>query len=777
MSSPDAARPSPQRSTSWLANRDHQLALFELVAGLFLLGEVLALVLFHDSLSRLAAFGLWTQWLCSIVALRAAGFFTLFGPVLFFEVIRAARRPRYIIIRTLYALALMTLLGWVAFVWYIEGTGYRGQVEAKHMAAFAETFFFVFAVVQGLVVVILTPAYTGGAIADEKDRRTLDFLLATTLKKREIVFGKLASRIANLTMIVLTGLPILGFLQFLGGVDPNLVVATFIATFATMLSLAGVSIFFSVHLRKSRDAIALTYATYATYLCLSTFSSLALLAGGIRGTWAGFPSNVLGWESPVTLADLINWFGSGNIIACVVQLSMATGGRMGVPAHELLPELLRGYVVFHLLFGVLCPLYATARLRVIALREKQGSGPKLGLLREAARPRIGYFPMIWKEVFAESGLRLNWIGRIIVFGICLASFLPAFFVFEFFFERIPPEQWVNAPFEIAGRWLEGEVNVLEALTTGWHNNANWNNRWQDPYWNLSQGMMVWARVVGSAVACLLLLAVSVRAAGSVTGERERQTLDELLTTPLSAHSIFFAKWLGAILSVRWGMLWLGCIWLAAIITGGMSIFAVPIVLLCWLIYASTAAGIGMCFSSWCRKTLTSTVWTLATLLIVGGLHWLLAAVIIYIPLAILRVGHNTTEWVAKIEFGQTPPLVLGMFTFYRGDFEWGYSGWHREQVEFILCAVIGLIVWSVASLILYLWGYSLFAALANRLPSLRPAAMPIRSKPLTIHTTTRTAQTPNRNGDGILSVLPVEEPVLRVAPVEEPEAKSPAEGS
>jgi len=47
------------------------------------------------------------------------------------------------------------------------------------------------------------------AIAEEKERKTLDFLLASDLRSREIVLGKLASRLAYLTLVLLTGLPLL----------------------------------------------------------------------------------------------------------------------------------------------------------------------------------------------------------------------------------------------------------------------------------------------------------------------------------------------------------------------------------------------------------------------------------------------------------------------------------------------------------------------------------------------------------------------------------------
>ena len=54
----------------------------------------------------------------------------------------------------------------------------------------------------------------------------------------------------------------------------------------------------------------------------------------------------------------------------------------------------------------------------------------------------------------------------------------------------------------------------------------------------------------------MLLAVAVRASGSISGERDKQTMDGLLTTPLDGHTILLAKWVGAILSVRWGWVWL-----------------------------------------------------------------------------------------------------------------------------------------------------------------------------------------------------------------------------
>src|SRR5438105_13980589 len=98
-----------------------------------------------------------------------------------------------------------------------------------------------------MLVALVAPGYTAGAIAEEKDRRTLEAVLATDLRNREIVLSKLVVRLANLTLMLLTGLPIWALLQFLGGIDPDLVLAGFLATGVTMASLASLSILNSVY--------------------------------------------------------------------------------------------------------------------------------------------------------------------------------------------------------------------------------------------------------------------------------------------------------------------------------------------------------------------------------------------------------------------------------------------------------------------------------------------------------------------------------------------------
>src|SRR5262249_48876517 len=131
---------------------------------------------------------------------------------------------------------------------------------------FAERFFNFFMMAQFFLVFWLTPVYTATSIAEEKDRKTLEYLLATDVTNREIVLSKLVARLANLALIVLTGVPILGFLQLLGGVDPELVYAGFAATGITMLSLGSFSVLASVYAGKPRDAVLIAFVGIGAYI-------------------------------------------------------------------------------------------------------------------------------------------------------------------------------------------------------------------------------------------------------------------------------------------------------------------------------------------------------------------------------------------------------------------------------------------------------------------------------------------------------------------------------
>src|SRR5207249_2130740 len=120
---------------------------------------------------------------------------------------------------------------------------------------------------------------------------------------------------------------------------------------------------------------------------------------------------------------------------------------------------------------------------------------------------------------------------------------------------------------------------------------------------------IWVRTCTVVVGCLSLLAVAVRGSTAYSSDRDRQTLDSLLTTPLDSTTILVGKWLGAVFSVRLAWVWLALIWGVGLATGGLHWLALPLLLLAWGVFAGFEATIGLWFSLLCKTSLRATVAT------------------------------------------------------------------------------------------------------------------------------------------------------------------------
>src|SRR5262245_5910574 len=114
----------------------------------------------------------------------------LLGPVFWYDLIRVARRQRLALCRALDALALLAALYLLYVRWFPTASLLGGATtQGPNMAEFATFFFGAFAAVQFAAVILLTPALTANALAEEREHNTLVFLFTTHLTSREIVLG------------------------------------------------------------------------------------------------------------------------------------------------------------------------------------------------------------------------------------------------------------------------------------------------------------------------------------------------------------------------------------------------------------------------------------------------------------------------------------------------------------------------------------------------------------------------------------------------------------
>jgi ABC-type transport system involved in multi-copper enzyme maturation permease subunit len=181
----------------------------------------------------------------------------LFGPIFIKEVVEIARRSRYYISRVLYALVLLIVL---ALVWE-ELSRYRRYraLTVNEMARIAQDMFVAASIVQYVAVFLFVPMFVCGAIAGEREERTLDLLFATHLSDREIVLGKLGSRVAALASLILCGLPVLSLFLLFGGIDPESLWRVLATTLLAILFTGAHAIYFSVTTTSTLEALVRTY--------------------------------------------------------------------------------------------------------------------------------------------------------------------------------------------------------------------------------------------------------------------------------------------------------------------------------------------------------------------------------------------------------------------------------------------------------------------------------------------------------------------------------------
>ena len=111
--------------------------------------------------------------------------------------------------------------------------------------------------------------------------------------------------------------------------------------------------------------------------------------------------------------------------------------------------------------------------------------------------------------------------------------------------------------------------------------------------SLARNTLFLLRYAGTIVVGLLCLRVGLHAARSIGGERDRQTLDSLLTTQLTPAEIIRDKWWGSLLTGRWMFAWLVVNWCLGMLLFALHPIALPVLIVETIVYAAFAVSLGM----------------------------------------------------------------------------------------------------------------------------------------------------------------------------------------
>jgi ABC-type transport system involved in multi-copper enzyme maturation permease subunit len=593
------------------------------------------------------------------------------GPLFWYELVRLTRRGAQPRLRGLYAVLLLVGM----LVTYLSVfSGYdpvvllfdlHPKLPIKQSAVFGRGFAAAYLYSQLVAVVLITPIYGGGAVTEEKDRRSLDYLQSSLLSNREIVLGKFAARMVFVAGVVIAGLPILALTRFFGGVDEFILFGGFVVTLMTLFSLGSFSLLLGVYKDSLREVLYWSYG-------------VVVLFGAISVMWC-----IPGFAAVSPFSAIAFLFASGTQV-----LGGATFGRAG----DLIVTLTLN-VLFHGSVGVFCLVKASRRIRLVVTEEmttrrKARKRPPVKAAKpvavadlpadvvmfEAAPPvvprptavpipphkRMDKVPPPALDVGDDRPPTTVITRR--TFRVPLLGNRDPFFWKERNFTSRLPVLETGLVQSCSTLFVVTFVVVLAmVLFFGTAVKLSRGESFGDVVLGVVRTYLVVAGLVLAPV-------IGIRAAGAVVRERQRQTLLSLLTLPDARGPILNAKWLTPLHWVRYGLISLAAAAALGLCGGGIHPLGAVAGLTFLVGFIPFVNSLGLWLS------LNSTTGTRAvTLLIITLMGLCLVPVFVAVLIEAFLPGVLSplrVELLARTAYAVSPPVGL-----------WGsFVGWDDFHV-------------------------------------------------------------------------------------------------
>lgn len=129
---------------------------------------------------------------------------------------------------------------------------------------------------------------------------------------------------------------------------------------------------------------------------------------------------------------------------------------------------------------------------------------------------------------------------------------------------------------------------------------------------------IFVMVVATSMACLGILILGARAAATITTEKEQETWQALVSSPLEGREIIAAKIWGAIYSMRVVLLLLLVLWVPTFFSEPTMLLGFLFSLAAVFAVALFAAALGVLLSLRSSSSNRAATWTLGTMVFLGG---------------------------------------------------------------------------------------------------------------------------------------------------------------
>ena len=114
-------------------------------------------------------------------------------------------------------------------------------------------------ILETLLVLVLAPAFTTGAISLEREKQTIDMLVTTPLSTLGMVIGKLFSALVYVLLLIVASIPLASIVFVFGGVGPEDLVRAYVFLFALAFGMGAIGLFISALVRRTQTATVITF--------------------------------------------------------------------------------------------------------------------------------------------------------------------------------------------------------------------------------------------------------------------------------------------------------------------------------------------------------------------------------------------------------------------------------------------------------------------------------------------------------------------------------------
>jgi hypothetical protein len=112
---------------------------------------------------------------------------------------------------------------------------------------------------ETLLVLVLAPAFTTGAISLEREKQSIDMLVTTPLSTLGMVIGKLFSALSYVFLLIVASLPLASLVFVFGGVGPEDLIRAYAFLFALAFGMGAIGLFVSALVKRTQTATVVTF--------------------------------------------------------------------------------------------------------------------------------------------------------------------------------------------------------------------------------------------------------------------------------------------------------------------------------------------------------------------------------------------------------------------------------------------------------------------------------------------------------------------------------------